>query len=236
MASESLMSVIHNGMNDVMRDAYNNVIKRLDENNLLTEEIKCIITTMIDTVKTNKKIHKSSKKGRLSGYHLYMREHRKIVKEEHPNITPQEMTSVLAKSWKDVPEEKKQDYNERAKKESSDSEDDSVPLVTEETSTNVDDVSKDTAKSTKKKTGKTDKDVNTTDDNKKKVSKKNAKKDATKDAKDEKKESKKNNKKVSNKNDSDKDVPSMSQNTEIDLSDDCIVDEEIIESESDLDI
>jgi hypothetical protein len=232
MASESLMSIIHNGMNDVMRDAYNNVIKRLDENNLLTEEIKSIITTMIDTVKTNKKIRKSSKKGRLSGYHLYMREHRKIVKEEHPNITPQEMTSVLAKSWKDVPEEKKQDYNERAKKESSDSEDDSVPLVTEETSTNVDDVSKDTAKSTKKKTGKTDKDVNTTDDNKKKVSKKIAKKDA----KNEKKESKKNNKKVSNKNDSDKDVPSMSQNTEIDLSDDCIVDEEIIESESDLDI
>jgi hypothetical protein len=69
---------------------------------------------MVDDVKTNKKISKTSKP-RISGYHLYMREHRKVVKAEQPDITPQQMTSVLAKAWKDVPEEKKADYKERAK-------------------------------------------------------------------------------------------------------------------------
>jgi hypothetical protein len=44
-----------------------------------------------------------------------MREHRKVIKEEQPDITPQEMTSVLAKAWKDVSPEVKDDYNARAK-------------------------------------------------------------------------------------------------------------------------
>jgi hypothetical protein len=226
MTSQSLMIIVQNGMNDVIRDAYNNVIKRLDENSLLTDDIKSIITSMINTIQTNKKIHKLSKKSkRISGYHIYMREHRKIVKEEHPNITPQEMTSVLAKAWKDVPVEQKQDYNERAKKESSsDNEDDSVLLATEDTSTHVDNTitNKDTSKSkkkiepvSKKEKSKKTKNVNTTNSVDKKTSK-NTKKDVKKDS-------------------DTKDIPDTSQQTETDLSD-CLAYEENIESDSDLDI
>jgi hypothetical protein len=109
------MKSVQNGLNDVMRDAYNEIIIRLEKENLLTEDIKTLITKMIDEVKTNKKIAKSTH--RISGYHLYMREHRKVIKEEQPDITPQEMTSVLAKAWKDVSPEMKDDYNARAKKQ-----------------------------------------------------------------------------------------------------------------------
>lgn len=112
-----MMIIVQNGINDSMREAYSDVLTRLDEQKLLTEDIKLIIRNMIDTVTTNKKVTKTSKKTRLSGYHLYMREHRKVVKAEQPDITPQQMTSVLAKAWKDVPDDKKQDYNDRAKKE-----------------------------------------------------------------------------------------------------------------------
>jgi len=117
MTGTEMMIIVQNGINDSMREAYSDVLTRLDEQKLLTEDIKLIISNMIDTVTTNKKVTKTSKKTRLSGYHLYMREHRKVVKAEQPDITPQQMTSVLAKAWKDVPDDKKQDYNDRAKKE-----------------------------------------------------------------------------------------------------------------------
>ena len=114
MASAAFMKTVQNGMNDVMRDAYKSVITRLDNEKLLTTEIRTLIEKMMDEVKTNKKIPNTSK-SRISGYHLYMREHRIVIKEEQPDITPQQMTSVLAKAWKDVPEEKKEDYKKRAK-------------------------------------------------------------------------------------------------------------------------
>ena len=114
MASTAFMKTVQNGMNDIVRDAYTSVLTCLDNEKLLTAEIRTLIEKMVDDVKTNKKISKTSKP-RISGYHLYMREHRKVVKAEQPDITPQQMTSVLAKAWKDVPEEKKEDYKERAK-------------------------------------------------------------------------------------------------------------------------
>jgi len=113
MATSTFMKSVQNGLNDITRNAYNDVIIRLDKEKLLTDDIKTIITKMVDEVKTNKKVTKSTH--RISGYHLYMREHRKVIKEEQPDITPQEMTSVLAKAWKDVSPEVKDDYNARAK-------------------------------------------------------------------------------------------------------------------------
>jgi len=111
-----LIRIVHNGMNDIMRDSYRNVQVQLENNNLITEGIKTIITSLIDDViDKNNKTSDTNKKTRLSGYHLYMREHRNIVKQDQPDITPQQMTSVLAKSWKTLSEDTKQEYNNRAK-------------------------------------------------------------------------------------------------------------------------
>ena len=113
---KELLLIVHNGMNDIKRDSYNETQVQLKNKNLLTEEIKTIIESLIDDVDKNKKTS-DTKKTRLSGYHLYMREHRNIVKQEQPDITPQQMTSVLAKSWKNLSEDAKQEYNNRAKYE-----------------------------------------------------------------------------------------------------------------------
>tara|TARA_Y100000389_G_scaffold201492_1_gene244349 strand:+ start:254 stop:850 length:597 start_codon:yes stop_codon:yes gene_type:complete len=111
-----LLRIVHNGMNDIMRDSYREVQVQLENNNLITEGIKTIIKSLIDdVVDKNNKTSDTNKKTRLSGYHLYMREHRNIVKQDQPDITPQQMTSVLAKSWKTLSEDTKQEYNNRAK-------------------------------------------------------------------------------------------------------------------------
>jgi hypothetical protein len=78
-------------------------------------ECREIVEKMLSDVKTNKKVDKV-KKPRYSGYHIYMREHRAVVKTEQPELTPQQLTSVVAKSWKDVSEEKKAEFNNRAAK------------------------------------------------------------------------------------------------------------------------
>jgi high mobility group protein B2 len=88
----------------------------LDTKELLTDDIKDVLTEMISSVKTNKKVAKKEKIPRFSGYHLFMKEHRVVVKKEQPDIKPQELTSVVAKAWKDVPEEQKQEFNARALK------------------------------------------------------------------------------------------------------------------------
>jgi beta-glucosidase-like glycosyl hydrolase len=89
-------------------------MKTFENKELLTEEIKDVLTEMISSVKTNKKVTKKEKTPRFSGYHLFMKEHRVVVKTEQPDIKPQDLTSVVAKAWKDVPEEQKQELNARA--------------------------------------------------------------------------------------------------------------------------
>jgi hypothetical protein len=78
-------------------------------------ECREIVENMLTDVKTNKKVDKV-KKPRYSGYHIYMREHRAVVKSEQPELTPQQLTSLVAKSWKDVTDEKKAEFNSRAAK------------------------------------------------------------------------------------------------------------------------
>ena len=116
MASVTYMTSMMNCVNDMRRDILSEVMNSLVSKELLTDDIKDVLTEMISSVKTNKKVAKKEKTPRFSGYHLFMKEHRVVVKKEQPDIKPQELTSVVAKAWKDVPDEKKGEFNARALK------------------------------------------------------------------------------------------------------------------------
>ena len=90
-----------NCANDMKREVIQDIIKTLDTKELLTDNIKEILITILGDVKVNKKV-KKEKKPRFSGYHLFMKEHRVVVKEQNPGIKPQELTTIVSKAWKDV--------------------------------------------------------------------------------------------------------------------------------------
>ena len=113
MATTTYMTSMLNCLNDMKRDTLEEVMKNLENKELLTDDIKEVLTLMISDVKTNKKVKKESKP-RFSGYHLFMKEHRVVVKIEQPDIKPQELTSVVAKAWKNQTDEVKDDFNARA--------------------------------------------------------------------------------------------------------------------------
>ena len=113
-SSKVFATTMLNGLNDAIRETLSDVLSRMkDAENV--SECREIVEKMLSDVKTNKKVDKV-KKPRYSGYHIYMREHRAVVKTEQPELTPQQLTSVVAKSWKDVSEEKKAEFNNRAAK------------------------------------------------------------------------------------------------------------------------
>jgi hypothetical protein len=114
-ASKTIMTSFVNFANDMKRETIADVIKTLDSKELLTDDIKEVLDTLIGAVKANKKVKKPPQK-RFSGYHLFMKEHRVVIKEENPGIKPQELTTIVSKAWKDVSEEEKEKLNERAKK------------------------------------------------------------------------------------------------------------------------
>jgi len=116
MASTTVyMTTMMNMMNDVKRENITEVMNTLKSKDLLTEEIQTVLSEMLSSVKTNKKV-KKEKKPRFSGYHLFMKEHRAVVKAEQPDIKPQELTTIVSKAWKDIPEDKKEEFNARALK------------------------------------------------------------------------------------------------------------------------
>lgn len=110
------MTSMVNCMNDVQRDTLSEVKKVLESKDLLTDEISDVLTEMLASIKTNKKVVKKEKKPRFSGYHLFMKEHRVVVKEDQPGIKPQELTTIVSKAWKDIPEDDKAEFNARALK------------------------------------------------------------------------------------------------------------------------
>ena len=110
-----IMTSFVNFANDMKRETIADVIKTLDSKELLTDDIKEVLDTLIGAVKANKKVKKPPQK-RFSGYHLFMKEHRVVIKEQNPGIKPQELTTIVSKAWKDVSEEEKEKLNERAKK------------------------------------------------------------------------------------------------------------------------
>ena len=114
-ASKTIMTSFVNFANDMKRETIADVIKALDSKELLTGDIKEVLDTLIGAVKANKKVKKPPQK-RFSGYHLFMKEHRVVIKEQNPGIKPQELTTIVSKAWKDVSEEEKEKLNERAKK------------------------------------------------------------------------------------------------------------------------
>jgi len=114
-ASKTIMTSFVNFANDMKRETISDVIKTLDSKELLTDDIKEVLDTLIGAVKANKKVKKPPQK-RFSGYHLFMKEYRVVIKEQNPGIKPQELTTIVSKAWKDVSEEDKEKLNERAKK------------------------------------------------------------------------------------------------------------------------
>uniref|UniRef100_A0A182IU12 Uncharacterized protein n=1 Tax=Anopheles atroparvus TaxID=41427 RepID=A0A182IU12_ANOAO len=50
----------------------------------------------------------------LTGYVRYMNEIRESVRQKHPNLTPIEVTKILAEEWSKLPEERKKPYLEAA--------------------------------------------------------------------------------------------------------------------------
>jgi len=114
-ASKTIMTSFVNFANDMKRETIADVIKTLDSKELLTDDIKEVLDTMIGAVKANKKVKKPPQK-RFSGYHLFMKEHRVVIKEQNPGIKPQELTTIVSKAWKDVSEEEREKLNQRAKK------------------------------------------------------------------------------------------------------------------------
>ena len=113
-ASKTIMTSFVNFTKDMQRETINEVIKTLDSKELLTDDIKEALDSMLGAMKANKKVKKPPQK-RFSGYHLFMKEHRVVIKEQNPGIKPQELTTIVSKAWKDVSEEDKEKLNERAK-------------------------------------------------------------------------------------------------------------------------
>lgn len=67
--------------------------------------------------KSKKKKNKKSKKKKSkkkSGYILYCQEERDVFQEDYPEMNSQEITKMLASSWKKLSKEEQDDYNERA--------------------------------------------------------------------------------------------------------------------------
>lgn len=79
------------------------------------EEIKNDISKPTD--KKNKNINKSDgnvdkPKRTLSGYQLFSKDIRSKVKDEHSNVTPQEITKIIAEKWNYLKENDKEKYQE----------------------------------------------------------------------------------------------------------------------------
>ena len=115
MASKTILTAFMNFSNDIKRETINEIVQTFESKKLLTDDIKEILESMMNSVKTNKKIKKPPQK-RFSGYHLFMKEHRSVVKENNPGIKQQELTTIVSKAWKDVSDKEKKKLNERAMK------------------------------------------------------------------------------------------------------------------------
>jgi hypothetical protein len=112
-SSKSFMSTIENCVNEIHRETLQELMVNLETKELLTDAIKTEITDMLNNIKTNKV--KNMSKPRFSGYHLFMKDHRIVIKEQNPDIKPQELTTVVSRAWKDISDEDKSNFNLRAK-------------------------------------------------------------------------------------------------------------------------
>ena len=113
----SYMQSMMNIFNDMRNDVLSEVMNTLKNKSLLTKEIEDALTLKDSSMPVQKKkktLIKKQKKPRFSGYHLFMKEHRVVVKDQNPGIKPQRLTTIVAKAWKHVPEDEKRELNDRA--------------------------------------------------------------------------------------------------------------------------
>ena len=126
------MKLMTKFVNDVKTTVYTDLSTELEKAGLMSEEIRIIIAKLI----TKKKA-----KPRFSGYHMFMKEYRVTVKDENPNMKPQEVTSIVSKAWKTLDEEKKVEYNKRAQEKKDEYEATSETSETSEDSDSASDTS-----------------------------------------------------------------------------------------------
>jgi len=58
---------------------------------------------------------------RCFGYHIFVREYYAVVHAKHPDLSTQEVFSVVVKSWNDVSKHDNAEYNRPAKMKTEDS-------------------------------------------------------------------------------------------------------------------
>jgi hypothetical protein len=98
------------------RETVEELICEITKKNEMTNELRSTLQAYVDKIPVNKcflPIEKK-KKRRYSGYHLFMKEHRKEIKAKFPEKKPQELIGILARSWKEVSDEEKNEFNQRA--------------------------------------------------------------------------------------------------------------------------
>ena len=111
------MAPINTAFNNLYTALIAEVSTALKTENLLTDEIETILENLKTNAKTTTKkaAKKNAPKRGMNGYNLFMKENRADMAEKKPGLTPQQMTGELAKVWKELENEKKEDYNTRAK-------------------------------------------------------------------------------------------------------------------------
>ena len=101
-----------NYYNDLKREIINDMNKKIQEKvNWTSEELHNeVMNEMLNAIKANKKMKTVSKR-RFSGYHECMQAMRLKLKEEQPNLTPQEVTKQVSKVWGTLSDNEKEKYN-----------------------------------------------------------------------------------------------------------------------------
>ena len=154
-SSKSFMSTIENCVNEIQRETFQELMDNLKTKELMTDAINTEITDMLNNIKTNNKVKKLSKP-RFSGYHLFMKDHRIVIKEQNPDIKPQELTTIVSRAWKDISDEDKSNFNLRAKQMKDEHE--SSSIESSSSGMNIEEQSNDT-KTEKDKKDKKDKKI-----------------------------------------------------------------------------
>lgn len=67
--------------------------------------------------RTKAKKDKEAPKRAISAFFFYNQERRETLKKEQPNLTNKEIISTMSKEWRELPDDKKKPYVEKAEKD-----------------------------------------------------------------------------------------------------------------------
>lgn len=105
---------IANGYNAFYTSVVDEINTLLQQRDLLSNDVEMCLKAMVRFQAQTIEKSKDKRVFRMSGYHLYMSESAKKMKLEHPNMNPKEVTSMVSKEWRNLSEEKKNEYKTRA--------------------------------------------------------------------------------------------------------------------------